>query len=126
LTLRYHPDRNKEPGAEDRFKEIAEAYAVLSDPRKRAEYDQRGFERISPEDLFRMIDFGDLFGGLGFDLGMGEGGFFDRFFRRRPSGPPRGSNLEVDLQIPLSIGRKITDPFPVVLGSSTLGAVYHR
>ncbi len=38
LALKYHPDRNKEAGASDRFKEIAEAYAVLSDPRKRAEY----------------------------------------------------------------------------------------
>jgi DnaJ-class molecular chaperone len=71
LALRYHPDRNKEPEAEERFKEIAEAYAVLSDPRKRTEYDAGGFAGVagySPEDLFGGIDFQDLFGG--FDSGL--------------------------------------------------------
>ncbi len=102
LALQYHPDRNKAPEAEARFKEIAEAYAVLSDPKKRAEYDQRGFaavEGFSPEDLFGGIDFGDLFAGLGFDFDLG-GGLFERFFRRR-AGPARGANLEVELTIPL-------------------------
>ena len=93
LALRYHPDRNKEPDAEERFKEIAEAYAVLSDPKKRADYDAGGFAGVgggSAEDLFRDVDFGDLFGGLGFDFDFGGGGLFDRFFhRRRPSGPRR-------------------------------------
>ncbi|MGA9667156.1 MAG: DnaJ domain-containing protein [Gallionella sp.] len=54
LAMKYHPDRNKEHGAEERFKEIAEAYAILSDPKKRAEYDARGFagvEGFSQEDL---------------------------------------------------------------------------
>lgn len=104
LALQYHPDRNKEPGAEERFKEIAAAYAVLSDPRKRAEYDRRGFAGVagfSPEDLFSGIDFEDIFGG--FDFGLGGGGLFERFFgRRRPAGPPRGANVEVDLNVPLS------------------------
>lgn len=103
LALRYHPDRNKEPGAEGRFKEIAEAYAVLSDPQKRAEYDARGFEGVAgftPEDLFGGINFEDLFGGLGFDFG-GES-LFDRLFRRgRRAGPRRGANLEVTLEVPL-------------------------
>jgi molecular chaperone DnaJ len=102
LALRYHPDRNKEPGAEDRFKEIAEAYAVLSDPKKRAAYDAGGFARVSgltPEDLFANIDFEDLLGGLSFDWG---GGLFDRFFgRRRRAGPARGADVEVMLEIPL-------------------------
>lgn len=103
LALQYHPDRNKEPGAEARFKEIAEAYAVLSDPKKLAEYDARGFEAVagfSREDLFGGIDFEDLFGGLNFDFGMG-GGLFDHFFHRRQAGPVRGANIEVELSIPL-------------------------
>ena len=102
LALQFHPDRNKEPGAEERFKEIAEAYAILSDPKKRADYDAGGFAGVagfSPEDLFSGIDFGEIFGGLGFDFG--RGGLFDRFFRRRRTGPPRGANLEVELLVAL-------------------------
>lgn len=110
LALKYHPDRNKEPGAEERFKEIAAAYAVLSDPEKRREYDTRGFAGVagfSEEDLFRHIDFGDLFGGLNFDFrdlgfGMAGAGLFDRFFGRRRTGPPRGANVEVELEVPLA------------------------
>jgi molecular chaperone DnaJ len=102
LALRYHPDRNKEPDAEERFKEIAEAYAVLSDPAKRRDYDMRGAASVagfSPEDLFAGMDLGDLLGGLG--LGFGEdlfGGLFGRARRRRPA---RGEDLEVRVEIPL-------------------------
>jgi molecular chaperone DnaJ len=104
LALRYHPDRNKEPGAEERFKEIAEAYAVLSDPKKRSEYDTAGFAGVAgftPEDLFGGINFDEIFGGLGFDFGLRGEGLFDRFFRRRRAGPARGENLEVTLRVPL-------------------------
>jgi molecular chaperone DnaJ len=110
LALLYHPDRSKEPSAEEKFKEIAEAYAVLSDPKKRADYDTRGFAGVagfSPEDLFGGIDFGDIFGGLGFDFDLGRSGsrenVFDRFFgrHRRAAAPRRGENLEVELEIPL-------------------------
>jgi molecular chaperone DnaJ len=102
LALKYHPDRNKEPGAEERFKEIAAAYAVLSDPKKRAEYDAGGHAGVagySAEDLFGGIDFEDLFRGFDFGFDFG-GGLFDLFSRRR-HGPPVGNNIEVDIAIPL-------------------------
>jgi molecular chaperone DnaJ len=101
LAMEYHPDRNKSPGAEQKFKEIAEAYAVLSDPKKRAEYDAGGFAGVagfSPEDLFGGLDIGDLFADIG--RGFGED-VFDRFFRRRPAGPPRGEDIEVKAVVPL-------------------------
>ena len=94
LALKYHPDRNKEAGAEEKFKEISEAYAVLSDPEKRAQYDRLGHAGIdgqySAEDIFRNADFG------------GFGDIFEMFFgggRRGPMGPRRGSDLQYDLYI---------------------------
>ncbi|PNI99065.1 DNAJB5 isoform 7 [Pan troglodytes] len=48
MALKYHPDKNKEPNAEEKFKEIAEAYDVLSDPKKRGLYDQYGEEAAAP------------------------------------------------------------------------------
>ncbi len=79
---------------------------MLSDPKKRTEYDSRGFAGVagfSPEDLFAGIDFEDIFGGsgFGFDLDFGPGGLFDRFFHRRRAGPPRGANIEVEITVPL-------------------------
>jgi len=70
LAQKYHPDRN--PGdkqAEEKFKKISEAYAVLSDKEKRSNYDHFGdsgfHQRYSQEDIFRNVDFGDLFGSFG-------------------------------------------------------------
>jgi curved DNA-binding protein CbpA len=76
LALQYHPDKNKDPDAAATFRELAEAYAVLSDDTKRKEYDTTGHagvsERWSSEDLMRDFQFGDFFGGRFGDLsGMG-------------------------------------------------------
>ena len=70
LAFKYHPDKNKgDKKAEDRFKEISEAYAVLSDKKKRAQYDQFGstrfHQRYSQEDIFRGSNFSDIFSELG-------------------------------------------------------------
>ena len=71
LAMKYHPDHTKgDKGAEEKFKKISEAYAVLSDKEKRKEYDTFGAEgfgqRFSQEDIFRGFDFGDIFKEFGF------------------------------------------------------------
>jgi curved DNA-binding protein len=71
LALQHHPDRNPgDKGAEEKFKKINEAYAVLSDKEKRAQYDRFGsagfHQRFSQEDIFRGFDVGDLFKDAGF------------------------------------------------------------
>jgi len=108
LALKYHPDRNKSADAEERFKEIAKAYGVLSDKKKRAQYDARGFsgvENYSYEDLFGGMDLGDIFGGLGGESGLtsgfGGGGLFDRFFHRHPTETLKGNDLHTKLKVPL-------------------------
>ena len=109
LALKYHPDRNKDAGAEDRFKEISEAYAVLSDDEKRATYDQYGHsgfdQRYSQEDIFRNANFEDLFREFGFG-GMGgsplDDLFSSAFFGSRGRrGRGRGADLRYDLHISL-------------------------
>lgn len=102
LAMKYHPDRNKEPDAEARFKEIAEAYAILSDTKKRADYDAQGFAGVgdvSQQDIYSGINFDDIFGGLNFGFGMGNP--FEAFFHRRRAGPAHGANIEVDLYVSL-------------------------
>ena len=113
LALKYHPDRvspDKKKEAEDRFKDISEAYAVLSDPQKRSQYDQFGHagidSRYSHEDIFRGADFGSIFE----DLGFGGGGIFGDIFEnlgifgggfssRKRGGPRRGRDLEYEIEI---------------------------
>ena len=77
LAMKFHPDQNKgDKEAEAKFKDISEAYAVLSDPKKRKQYDMFGAEgfqnRFSQEDIFRDVDFGSIFKEFGFG-GRGRG-----------------------------------------------------
>ncbi len=92
LSKKYHPDINKEPDAEEKFKEIAEAYEILSDDEKRAQYDQ--FGHAGPQG----------FGGGGAGFG-GFGGFediFSSFFgggRRDPNAPRQGADLQYTMTL---------------------------
>ena len=106
LAIKYHPDKN--PGnkeAEEKFKEASEAYGVLSDSEKRAQYDRFGHAGMNGgggfgggqgfsnfEDIFSA--FGDIFGGGGGFGGMGGG-------RRGRSGPPRGADIQIQLTLTL-------------------------
>ena len=120
LALKYHPDRNKEAGAEEKFKEISEAYAVLSDAEKRSQYDRFGHAGIdgqySAEDIFRGADFGgfgDIFemffgGGEAEEVlwGRGEDPIFSMTFTL----PSRKQLLE---SVKTSISRELKDVLPV-------------
>ena len=111
LAVKYHPDKNPgDKAAEEKFKELGEAYEALSDAQKRAAYDQYGHAAFDartragsgagrggggfhdPADIFR-----EVFGG-----GGGGGGIFDGLFgeeRRDPTGPTRGADLRYDMEI---------------------------
>jgi len=97
LALQYHPDRNKSPEAEEKFKLISEAYAVLSDDEKRKAYDAGGVEGVnqkySQEDIFSGVDFGDIFR----DLNMED--FFQTLFGFGGRGASRGRDLHVSLSL---------------------------
>mgnify|MGYP001572262561 CR=1 FL=1 len=118
MALRYHPDRvphEQKKEAEEKFKEISEAYAVLSDSNKRALYDQYGHSGIDQkyayEDIFKGADFGSVFQDLG-DFGVG-GGLFEEIFSdlgfdifgsrggRSSSGRRRGRDLQISADITL-------------------------
>ncbi|MEA2331994.1 MAG: curved DNA-binding protein [Thermoleophilaceae bacterium] len=124
LARQYHPDVNKEPEAEDRFKEISEAYEVLRDPEKREQYDRLGANWKAGQDVSGTSGFGGGFGGgpdggfrdVRVDFGGGGfgGGDFSDFFegifggrgRGRASGgfegfSSRGSDQETTLELSL-------------------------
>ena len=114
LAVKFHPDKNPgDKAAEDSFKELSHAYEVLSDPQKRAAYDQYGHAAFDPRaranrgfgggggfhDPFEI--FRDVFGG------GGGGGIFDEFFggsRNDPTQPQRGDDLRYDLEITFEEG----------------------
>ncbi len=114
LAMQYHPDRNKAPEAEGKFKEISEAYAVLSDDEKRQQYDRLGHagfdQRYTQEDIFRGADFNSIFrdfgGGFGdlfrYIFGGGFGGDFNEPVNR-------GQDLAYDLEITLEEAAKGTE-----------------
>lgn len=105
LALRHHPDHNDEPDSEEKFKELSEAYGVLSDPDKRSRYDRGGFaglDGMSAEDIFGGINFGDIFGGSARGAGGGFGGIFEDLFGfGRQRGPAGGRSVEVHITVPL-------------------------
>ena len=123
LAMKYHPDKNKgDKAAEEKFKKISEAYAVLSDPEKRKQFDtfgESGFQqRYSQEDIFQGFDLGDIlkefglggFGGGGFRSSSGAGSPFEGFFYQsggpgrtaaRPQ-PVKGSDLTFEMAVSLN------------------------
>ncbi len=117
LAMKYHPDHTKgDKSAEEKFKKISEAYAVLSDPEKRKQYDtfgSAGFQqRYSQEDIFRGFDFdsilNDLFGGSDRFGGAGNGMRFSfgggspfGGHQRQQQAPPKGSDLVYELPLTL-------------------------
>lgn len=117
MALKYHPDRvsqDKKKEAEEKFKEISEAYEVLTDPQKKSTYDQYGHAGVDNsfkqggftwQDFHHFDDLKDIFGG--FDLndlfrGFGVGGFgedYEEAPSRRRGGPSRGRDLEYQMEI---------------------------
>ncbi|MFV0558131.1 MAG: molecular chaperone DnaJ [Enterococcus sp.] len=103
LSKKYHPDINKEADAEDKFKEVSEAYEILSDAQKRAAYDQYGHAGTDP-------NYGGGFGGGGYGgfSGGGFGGFediFESFFgggggrSANPNAPRQGADLQYSVDL---------------------------
>ncbi|WP_220607519.1 molecular chaperone DnaJ [Methanobrevibacter oralis] len=105
LAMKYHPDVSEEESAADKFKEISEAYAVLSDDEKRQRYDQfghAGMDGFTAEDFYQNVNFEDIF--QGFDIGN----IFDMFgfggasrTRGTRHGPQRGSDIYTEVPITL-------------------------
>jgi curved DNA-binding protein len=125
LAMKYHPDHAKDDkSAEDKFKKISEAYAVLSDKEKRQQYDTYGssdfHQRFSQEDIFRNFDFNDIFrefgfGGSGMRFSFGGGSPFGG--QGRQPRTVKGSDLVYELPLTLS---------EVAQGASKIVAFQHQ
>src|SRR5215210_1827693 len=120
LALKYHPDKNpNDATAEEKFKEAAEAYGVLSDEEKRARYDRYGHQGVSGMGGFdpnQFADFGDILGDL-----FGFGDFFGTR-GRRTNRAARGNDLRFDLQIEFMDavwGKEVTLDVPRVITCQT-------
>ncbi len=108
LAMKYHPDHTKgDKAAEEKFKKISEAYAVLSDKEKRQQYDTYGssgfHQRFSQEDIFRNFDFGDILrefgiGGGGMRFSFGGSPFGSQSRQRRSA---KGSDLVYEMALTL-------------------------
>lgn len=107
LAMQFHPDRNKSPEAEERFKEISEAYAVLSDDDKRKQYDVYGregvYQKYGQENVYSGADFQDIFRDMGFGFGGGFDDILGAFFGGAGRGrrARRGGDLTLHLQLGL-------------------------
>jgi molecular chaperone DnaJ len=101
-----HPDVNKEPDAEEKFKQLNEAYDVLSDPQKRAQYDRFGTVPGAASGGPQYVDFDDLFGG-----GFGMGDLFSTFFgggARGGAGPVRREGRDMGRSLRISLEEAAT------------------
>jgi|TARA_B100001750_G_C15519852_1_gene610642 molecular chaperone DnaJ len=115
LALQYHPDKNSgNPEAEKKFKEISEAYGILSDPQRKSAYDQFGHDAVN-----QGAGGSGGFGGSPFSDISDISDIFDDFFgssnRRRGTRVNRGNDLRYDIEITLSdsyFGKKTTVPIP--------------
>ncbi len=108
LALKFHPDRNKSADAQEHFKEISEAYAVISDKKKRQIYDTRGHAGLDgqygSEDMFGGTSFSDMFSNANFSdlFGGGRGGsVFESFFGGGGGEPERGNDLLCEVAMTL-------------------------
>ena len=111
LARKYHPDVCKEPGAEEKFKQINEAYSVLSDSQKRSQYDHMGHETFTNASKGSYTGGGGGFGGAGFSTDFsGFGDIFDFFGgSQRRSGPRAGADLLMRMTVPLEDAASGTD-----------------
>jgi len=110
-ALKYHPDRNKSPGAEEKFKEVSESYGVLSSDEKRHLYDRFGHagidQRYSTADIFRSANIEDILRDIGFGFG-GLGNIFEGFFGGlggrggRRAGQASGQDLRQDVTLTMN------------------------